>query len=225
MAKKVEETKIEVFDNMDSALSKGEAFLEKNQKNILIGLGAVAFVVIAAICYYNFYLTPREQTAKEEIYKAEDLFKNGAFEAALNGDDEVVGFLDIIDEYGGTEAGNVAKAYAGLCYKQLGDNEKALKYLAKFDADEKFIQPAILGAMGDCYWDSNDVKKAISYYKKAAESANNEAMTPFYYKRAAIAYLSINENGKATELLEKIVKEYPYYTDMNEVKKYLELAK
>ena len=230
MAKKVEGvqpqngTSVEVFENMDNALSTSEAFVEQNKQPILIGLGVLALVIIAVMCFKTYYLAPKEQAAKESIFKAEQLFAKDSFQLALDGNDDVMGFLEIIDEYGSTDAGNLAKAYAGVCYKMLGNNDDAIKYLDKFDADDNMIQPAIKGAMGDCYWDNGEVEKAISFYKKAA-SANNDVITPFYNKRAALACMSIGKNDEAVKLLESIVKDYPMAPEMNDAKKLLEMAK
>jgi tetratricopeptide (TPR) repeat protein len=217
---KVEST----FNSVGNALNKGEAFLENNQKPIYIGIGIVTLLVVSVMLFKNFYIEPRDKEAKESIYGAEQMFVRDSFQSALDGKDDVMGFLEIIEEYGSTKSGNLAKAYAGLCYKQLGDYETAIEYLEKFDADDKMIQPSILGAIGDCYWDLEKAEKAIVYYKKAA-SADNDIVTPFYNKRAAIAYLSLGENDKAVALLENIVKKYPQFSDMSDVQKYLEYAK
>lgn len=229
MAKKVEETQpqstgVEVFENMDNALSTSEAFVEQNKQPILIGLGIAALVIIAVMCFKTYYLEPREQEAKQSIFAAEQFFAKDSFQLALDGKDEAMGFLEIIDEYGSTDAGNLAKAYAGVCYKQLGDNENAIKYLDKFSADDKMIQPAIKGAIGDCYWDNGDTEKAISYYKKAA-SEKNEVIAPFYSKRAALACMSIGKNDEAVKLLETIINDYPAAPEVAEAKKMLQMAK
>lgn len=38
------------------------------------------------------------------------------FELALVGDENGAGFLDVIEKYGSTPSGNLAKHYAGICY-------------------------------------------------------------------------------------------------------------
>ena len=40
--------------------------------------------------------------------------------------------LKSLDEFSGTAAGNLANAYSGICYAQLGKYEDAVKYLDKF---------------------------------------------------------------------------------------------
>ena len=60
---------------------------------------------------------------------------------------------------------------------------------------------------------------------KAASKADNDLLSPLYKKRAALAYLSMDKKSEAAKLLEGIITEYPNYADMNEVMKFLEIAK
>ena len=49
------------------------------------------------------------------------------YEKALNGDGQgYPGFLKIADEYGSTDAGNLAELYAGLSYAQTGKYQEAV---------------------------------------------------------------------------------------------------
>lgn len=62
----------------------------------------------------------------------------------MNGDSiGYKGFLKVADEFSGTAAGNLANAYAGICYAQLGKYEDAVKYLDKFSAKDQLVSPAI----------------------------------------------------------------------------------
>lgn len=213
-----------VFDTIEESLNTGASWFVKNLKMILIVLAIILAVLVGYICWKNFISEPKEAEAKESIWNAEALFSDGAYKEALEGNDSITGFLEIIDMYGSTNTGNLANAYAGLCYKELGDNENAIKYLEDFNSDSKMVQPSIYGAIGDVYWDMENVEKAISFYKKAAQE-ENAMMAPFYNKRAALAYLSIGKNDEALKLLENIEKNYPKFPDMDEVKKFIEFAK
>ena len=51
---------------------------------------------------------------------------------ALNGDGINWGFVKVIKEYSGTEAGNLAHFYAGDCYLRTGDFNNAVKHLKEF---------------------------------------------------------------------------------------------
>ena len=136
--------------NVDEALSTSEAFLIKN-KNVLLG-AVVALVVIVGgfLGYKHFISEPNELKASEAIFKGEQYFGADNFEVALKGDSlGYAGFVKLADEFSGTDAGNLANAYAGLCYAQLGKYEDAIKYLDKFSGDDLLVAPSVMGALGN----------------------------------------------------------------------------
>ena len=137
--------------NVDEALSTSEAFLLK-YKNLLVGIVvAIVVIVCGTLAYKHFIGEPKELKASEALFKGEQYFGNDNYETALKGDSlGYAGFLKIADEFSGTEAGNLANAYAGICYAQLGKYEEAAKYLDKFSADDYMVAPAIIGTMGNC---------------------------------------------------------------------------
>ncbi|MCB9018590.1 MAG: tetratricopeptide repeat protein [Paludibacteraceae bacterium] len=217
------ETQIEGFENVQNALGKSEAFVEHNQKPLMIGVGAIVLLVCAVLCYKTYYVAPREQAAESVIYKAEQYFARDSFRLALNGDDNVMGFLDIIDEYGSTKSGKLAKVYAGLCYKNMGEYENAIKYLKTLDADDELLTPAVKGSIGDCYFELGENGKAIDFYKKAA-AVDNEMISPIYLQRAGVVYLSEGKNAEALALFNELKEKYPNTMLGNGVDKYIELA-
>ena len=76
---------------------------------------------------------------KAALFKGQEYFEADAFEEALNGDSiGYVGFIKIADQYSGTDAANLAKAYAGLCYAHLGKFDEAVKALENFDGDDQW---------------------------------------------------------------------------------------
>ena len=147
--------------NVDEALSTSEAFLIKN-KNVLLG-AVVALVVIVGgfLGYKHFISEPNELKASEAIFKGEQYFGADNFEVALKGDSlGYAGFVKLADEFSGTDAGNLANAYAGLCYAQLGKYEDAIKYLDKFSGDDLLVAPSVMGALGNCYAQTGQLDKA-----------------------------------------------------------------
>ena len=78
-------------------------------------------VVGGYFVYKNFVIEPKEEKADGCNVESGGIFQAGFFKLALNGDGQYLGFLKVIDKYGGTKAGNLAKFYAGSCYLKLGD--------------------------------------------------------------------------------------------------------
>lgn len=199
---------VNTAENVDAALAKSEAFIENNQKKLLTAILVVILAAVGVIFYVRNVYQPRIISANEEISKAQQYFMMDSFQVALDGKDDVSGFLSIIADYSGTPAANLAGAYAGLCYKRLGDNEEALKYLTKFSADDKIVDPAINGAIGDCYLDNNDLDKAKSYYRKAINSKNS-LIAPIYIERLALVIANEGDVNEAINLWKSVKSDYP----------------
>lgn len=211
------------LDDIDNALTKGEEFIEKNSKLLLLGIGAIILLILGVIYYFKGIKEPKNIEAAEIMYPAEQAFQRDSFQVALNGNSQVVGFLRIIDEYSGTNAGNVASAYAGICYKKLGDNKNAVEYLNKYSSSESTLEPAIEGAIGDCYWDLGQEDKAASAYKKAI-SSENKLVSPIYLRRLGLLYLKKGDKTNAKEQFEAIKNKYSESVQAREVEKLIAMC-
>lgn len=226
MSKKHTEDKTEQrIETFEEALSTSEQFLEKNQKPILYGLLALVLIVGAYLAYHYLYKVPRNEKAQAAIFKGERYFQNGQDSLALFGNNnDYTGFEAIINDYSGTKTADLARAYAGICYSRLGNNEKALEYLKKFNGGDLLVAPAIAGAVGDIYMNMGKADDAISHFMKAAKKADDQMLTPIYYKKAGLAYLSQNKYDKAIEVFTKIKDEYINSPEAQEADKYIEQA-
>ncbi len=227
MSKKQKEVNPEKnLDNINEALTSTEQFIEKNQNAIMIGLGVVIVVVLAVLAYHNLYLKPKNEKAQAAIYKGERYFQNQQDSLALFGNgNDYIGFEEVMNQFGGTKTADLAKAYAGISYSRLGDNEKALNYLTKFKGGDKLITPAVTGAIGDVYMNLGNSDKAVNQFLKAAKAADDNMLSPIYYKKAGLAYLHAQNYDKAIETFEKIKNTYLNSPEGQEADKYIEQAK
>lgn len=217
---------VDGFEKVERTMNDAEGFVEKNQKTILIVFAAVIAAIVLYFVLDTQYFQPKEEEAKSEILKAQQMFAIDSFQVALDGkEDDFSGFLDIIDNYGCTKTANLAKAYAGICYKQLGQYEEAVKMLDGFSGDDELISPSVKGAIADCYWDLDKADKAAKAYVSAADQADNEMLSPLYLKRAAMCQMQLGKNAEAVKLLERLTKDYPYCMEFAEATKLLEIAK
>lgn len=211
--------------NAEEAISTSEAFLIKN-KNLLLG-AVIALVVIVGgyMGYSHFISAPKEVKASEAIFKGEQYFGADNFEAALNGDSlGYAGFIKLADEFSGTKAGNLAKAYAGICYAQLGKYEEATKYLNDFNADDQLVAPAVLATMGNCYAQMGQLDKAASTLLKAANKANSTSLSPVYLIQAGQILEKQGKNAEAIEAYKTVKNKYGNSYQAMDIDKYIERA-
>ncbi len=209
------------------AVSKTELFFKKNGKKLSYALVLIVVVAVAIFGYKAMVVEPREQKASDLIYMAQSRFEavTPDFELALNGDAQGAGFLEVIENYGSTPAGNLAKHYAGICYLKLNDLDNAANYLAQYKS-VKGIPGAIinaqnLGLQGDIAVDKGDFAKAISLYNKAVSSSDNELTAPMYMRKSAIASIAAGDKATAKKQFEAIKAKYPSSADAREADKFI----
>ena len=211
--------------DLEEAVSASEAFIIKYKNKFLIGIAAIVIVVAGFIGYKNFISEPNEIKASEALFKAEQYFGAGNYEAALNGDSlGAVGFLTVADKFSGTDAGELANAYAGICYAQLGQYENAVKYLDKFNADDQLVSPALMATMGNCYVQLGQLDKGAATLVKAADKANSHALSPIYLIQAGQIYEKLGKNSEAISAYKTVKEKYFNSYQAMEIDKYIERA-
>jgi len=211
----------DIGGGVESALSKTEQFFEENQKTIIRVITILLAVVAIFLAAKRFYLIPRDNEARSQMFVAEQYFETDSFNLALNGDGNYSGFIEIKDDYGLTKAANLCRYYIGICYLRLGEYEEAISYLKKFRSRDKMVAPIAEGAKGDAYVELGDVQKGLKYYLKAADKSKNNFTTPIYLMKAAQVYENLQEYEKAIELYTKIKSEFADYARNNNIDKYI----
>lgn len=186
-------------------------FWEKNNKSILVALGAVILLTGGYFVYKYWFKMPENQKAVEAIAKAQQYFATDSLQKALNGDGQSAGFLKVISKYGSTPSGNLAKLYAGETYLQLGDFNNAIKYLNDFNPNGSAqTQAFVYGLLGDAYSELKKNDEAIDNYKKAASTFDkNAALSSEYLYRAASLYEVMGKNKEAMELFKELKDKFP----------------
>ena len=219
MSKK-KEVKIEELESVGRALSNSEAFIEKNQKSIFIGVGVIVLIVLAFMAFHNFYKKPREVAAENAMFKAQEFFAVDSFRVALEGDGtQIMGFKEIASEYGMTASGNLANAYSGICYYKLGKYQDAIKSLSQYDGNDNYFKTTVVGLTGDCYAELGEKAKAQSFYKKAIADKNE--LTPIYLKKSGILFETEGNTAEAEKAFKQIKDDYPMSNEAYDIDKYL----
>jgi len=216
--KQSDDTLVDIVEAKESA----QDWVDSNQKTIFGVLAAILLVVGGFLAYKNFVVKPKEKTAMNEMQMAQLQFEKDSFAIALsNPGNGGLGFLDIIDNYGGTSAGNLANYYAGISYLRLGQYDAAIDYLKAFSEDGNVLPATKYGAIGDAYSEKGDFDAALSNYNKAASVVNNEFTAPMYLKKVGLLNEKNQNWSAAAEAYKKIKTKYPLSIDGNEIDKFI----
>ena len=213
------EIKNENAEAVVEAVSKTEQFFEKNGKLLTIICVAVVVACAAVFCWHKFVHQPKVAEAQGQMALAEDNFRAADYELALNGDGNVLGFVQILDEYG-TKAGKAINFYAGVCELQLGNWESAIKYLEAYNGKDQILAARAKACLGDAYVGLEDYKKALGYFEQAAAAADNMFAATYLLKAGAVAE-KLGDNAKALSFYNKIKEEYPQSMEGYDIDKYI----
>ena len=215
----------EVFNTLDVGASKTEEWFVKNQNFIIGAIAVVAVAVLGYLGYDKYIAEPQQEEAMNEMYQAKKYFDEAAngiapdslYTMALNGGEGKYGMLDIIDQYGGTPAANLANYYAGISYLNLKDYQNAITFLGDFSGDATVPAPVAIGAIGDAFVQLEQYAEGLDYYERAFKANTNDFTTPMYLMKAARIAIRLDENQKALDYLNRIKSEFDGSTQASQI--------
>ncbi|MGB0261101.1 MAG: tetratricopeptide repeat protein [Flavobacteriaceae bacterium] len=211
--KQTESTTEEVFSSLETRAGSAERWVAKNQQIILGSILGIIVVVLGFLAYRNFVVLPKSEEANNEMFQAQKYFdqgladddqKDSLFGLALNGGEGKYGFLDIIDNYAGTAAADLATYNVGMIYLHLKDFELAIDYLEDFAVDDPVLGALALGGIGDAFAEINQYEDALDYYEKALDYSDNALTKPRFLRKAGLVALDLDNRKRAAEYFAEI---------------------
>lgn len=206
-------------DALEGKLEEVGDFFEQN-KTIVFGVVGGIIALIVAFFGYRYYQSSQDETAQVELFPSVYMVEADSLKKALNGDGKTPGLLAVADNYGATDAGNLAQFYAGLALLKDGKYDEAIDHLKDFSSSDLLVQARAYALIGDAYMEKKSFSDAADYYQKAADYKANKYFTPGYLLKLAIAHEQAKENDKAVSVYSDIIEKYPQTTEAASAKKY-----
>lgn len=223
--KKQEYTTEKVLESLNETAYKAENFFEKNSKIIIGILAGLALIAIGYFVYLKTVLEPKSEKAFLEMAQADEYFKQDSVLLALKGSPgSFLGYEQIVENYGGTKGGNIARYKAGVSYYRLGDYASAVQSLEKFSTDDEILEAQRNGMIGNALVQSGKEKEALPYYVKAAEGTDVEVIQTMYYTKAGKLAMQLGQNADALKYFQALADKYPNAGN-GEVEKFIERLK
>ena len=204
---------------------------QRIQKPVLTVLLIVVIIIAIWFGYKKFVVEPRNTSANNALSAVQTAFQQATFaptvdtatyKLVLNGSGATKGALYIIRNYGSTDAGNLAKYYAGESYLRLGDFNNAVKYLKDFSTEQKQIQMMAYGSLGDAYSELKKNTEAIDCYKKAAATFESDEIdaAQFLFRAASLSEIS-GKTQDAIGLYKELKDKFPNTQEGMQADKYI----
>jgi len=195
----------------------------KHRKPVLIAFGAVVLVCFICLGYAHFIYQPRCEEAQAAMFPAENIFQQGLFETALDGDETTVGFSQIIEDYG-SKAGQSVYLYAGICALKLERYDDAIAYLKQYKGKDEILSARASGCLGDAYVAQENYKEAVKMFNAAADRADN-VFAAGYLVKAGLVYEKLGDADAALKCYKKVKEFYPMSMEAREIDNYINSLK
>lgn len=213
------ETKNPNAEAVAEAVSKTELFFKENSKPLVVSVVVIILLALGFFLWHKFAYEPQREEAQEQMFPAEMNFRNMEYELALNGDGNVLGFAQIIDEYG-ARAGKSVYLYAGVCELQLGNFESAISYLEKYSGRDNILAGRAYSCIGDAYTGLENYEQAVVWFEKAARKSDN-MFSAGYLLKAGVTCEELGDDARALAFYQQIKDDYPQSMEAYDIDKYI----
>ena len=194
----------------------------ENNKNRVYTIALSVVVVIALIFFYFNYKSKNNEAAGLELAKVKGIYANGLYMQAVNGDSLGMskGLQYIVDNYGSSENGNIAKVMLANCYYNLRDFDRAEKYYKDFSGNNDMYKAASVAGIASVYEAKNNFIEAAKYYIKAATTSKLVSNNDEYLFNAIKNYSFANDNENLKKTVKELKKDYPKSKYIGQLNRY-----
>jgi tetratricopeptide (TPR) repeat protein len=198
------------------------SYFEQYKKNISLIGGGIAILAVIVVLFVSHRKSNNEQ-ASFDLAQIIKVYESGNYKEAVEGrpGTKIKGLKKIVDEYGSTNFGEMAKVYLAHCYYFQKKYDEALDLYEDYGGGIEHLQSVSYAGQAACYEVKDDYEKAADLYLKAAKVSADNSMNPQYFLFAGINYLDAGQREEAKDMFETIKREYPKSTVMNQVNRYL----
>ena len=214
MAKKTNQE--ETIVNVDELYSKSEQFVDKNRKQLTLGLGGVATVILVVIGYSSLVVAPKNTAAEEASFMAEHYFTKDSADLAMLGDGLNAGLEEILSDHSGTPAAARAAFELGILHRDAARFDEAVDAFTQAGFSDDVFGPLTDANIGDCLVELGDLEGAEGHFASAASRAASglaaKALSPMCSYKRALVLIELGNEDKARKVLEDLAEDFPNST-------------
>jgi tetratricopeptide (TPR) repeat protein len=214
----------ELRQNIFVELYARALLLYDEHRRVAQGIGVAFLLLLLAVPGYIYYHQQQEQEANQKLGQVLKVYEQENFQQALDGTNNRAGLLTIADDYGNTDAGNLATFYAANALYQLEEYDRALTYFQRFEKGQDFLGASAYAAQAAIHENKGNFQRAGELYEEAAVQYQNKLTAPRYLLNAGEAYEEAGQLQAAVEAYQQISDEYPESDQARTAERYMARA-
>lgn len=186
------------------------SFYEENKRVIGIITTVVVLAAIAVLVVVKNRADAND-SAMLQLGQIGEVFASGQYQAAIDGVPErnIQGLKTIVDNYGSSRGGELARFMLASAYYELGKYDEALAQFEDFSAPDDMLAASRLAGIAQCYEAKKEFGEAAANFEKAEGKNPKDIQAPEYLSNAARDYGLAGEKERAIELYKRLKKSYP----------------
>ncbi len=194
-------------DKVVTFYARALGLIEKNRSVVLAG-AAVVVIVVVAVVGFSMLMAQRDKTAVDRMAGAVRAWESSDYRGAIDGTDQFMGLSAVIEEYGSTRTGNLARYYAADAHFQLGEYDQALELFEAYDKEANHLGAAALAGEAAIHATRGENEEAGDLYRRAATIFTSDVTSPMYLLKAGQAYEAAGRAAEARRAYEQIRDDY-----------------
>lgn len=221
--KELAKTKVKHQDDLITTYENALSWYQTNKK-LLSNVGIALVVIIAGGWFYLNNQRQDDEKAALEFAKVFSYYDNGQYQLAMNGlpEKNVRGLVSIVNDYGSTHNGNIARFYLANCYYNTGEYDKALEQYQDADMPSDLLEASRLAGIAACYEVQGNFSEAAKYFERAGRVSSTDPNTAENLAHAARNYARSGNTQQAIELYKYIKKEHSSSAAARDAERYLD---
>lgn len=193
-----------------------------NNSRIVIGALVLLVALVAALFIWRSKQQDEADHAETLLSRIMPAYQGNDWRAAIDGDmqtkimnEPIFGLRQIANDYGSTNAGQMAKLCLGNCYYYLGKLDSALMAFDGISTDLPLVKASAQAGKAAILADKGNKEDAAKLFMSAASVEAINPMNADYSYSAARSFEQAGKKDEAVKLYRKIVEEYQgtYFDD------------
>lgn len=209
-------------DTLVTKYFEARTWIEEHRR--LAGYIVAAPIVLVALWFWWSQKTAEwNETATTQLAKVQPYYDQANYDAAIKGvvQEGTQGLQAIVDEYGNTRTGELARFYLANSYFAIRDFDKALACYKDVSVSDKMVSASALAGIAACHEAKGNHDEAGGYFEKAASKDMSGIQAPENLRNAAANFAAAGKNEKAVELLKTLKKEFPNSQAARDIDRYI----
>ncbi|MEK6650732.1 MAG: tetratricopeptide repeat protein [Bacteroidota bacterium] len=205
-------------DKLVTRAMQAEAWALENKKTLTYG-GMALIAIVVVLFVWNDRRSAAEVESSTRLARILPVYDQGNYQQAIDGvaSEGTFGLKSIVDEYGGTNAGQLAHLYFANALAALGKYAEASDIYEDISVDDRLVMASAAAGQARCYEGLERYKEAGGAYERAASTDPKNPLAPDRLFSAAVNFKHAGMKEEAREALATMRKLYPtssYARDM-----------